>query len=75
MFPHEEYLAKALNESSSIHQLITDLVSLWVNRVNAGGTDEDFVRAMHFEKSLNNFLMDWYTRRGHPKTPVVPPES
>lgn len=62
MFPHEEYLLKALDHSTSIHQLITDLVSLHTQRVNQKGTDEEFIKALHFEKALDNFLKDHYGR-------------
>lgn len=72
MFPHEEYLSKALNESSSIHQLITDLVALWLNKMNREGNDEDFQRAMKFEKELDTFLEEYYVANRHITHPVVP---
>lgn len=51
MFPHEEFLKKALEECS-ITKLVQDLGSLYVNMINKNCTNEEFQTALQVEKIL-----------------------
>ncbi len=54
MFPHEEYLCKALDETNnSITLLLHDLAALYTNRMAAKGDDAVFKRAMRLEKLID----------------------
>ncbi len=51
MFPHEEFLKKALQETT-ISQLVLDLGPLYIAIANTYGDDEDFDKALKVERIL-----------------------
>lgn len=52
MFPHEEFLQKALEECM-ITTLVHDLGGIYTKLVNRHGTNDDFAMAMKVEQILN----------------------
>lgn len=55
MFPHEEHLKKALDESSSITQLINDLVMLHLDKANRQ-SPAAFKRAVDIQRIMDKAL-------------------
>ena len=51
MFPHEELLAKALNECR-ISALVHDLAGIYSDLAIKAGTEEDFAQTMQIRKIL-----------------------
>jgi hypothetical protein len=52
MFPHEEFLKKALEECQ-ITKLVQDLGALYVSTVNAHGDEDDFLLALSVNRILD----------------------